>query len=282
MLAIIVLVGHSYYQNSDVNLLKFDKIITESESDLKEGFLGTKDKIFLSQEYTKLQDAQREYQNMLNSLEQTISQGETTNMQNHLETSSQVKQHLSDNEYLDDKLFQIKQHRQNNKLNKIESDITEYNRQLEDIGIDNSELKSIKSQAESVNLNIKQIHTDENNSANNKYILFTNEQCLSYDTEKEDKENEDTYKLAFCNRSDPKLHFKINSVGDVEEYNNHVSNSDQITSDYVIGFPFSVVKPSNSSNQCLTLDQEGMSVQPCNLQEAQMWHPSSYTRACKQ
>ena len=66
ILAMIVLVGYSYHQNRDTNLLKFDKIIVETE--LEEGFLGTSDKIFLSQEYHKLQDAQKEYQIMLTSL----------------------------------------------------------------------------------------------------------------------------------------------------------------------------------------------------------------------
>ena len=38
ILAMIVLVGYSYHQNKDTNLLKFDKIIVETE--LEEGFLG--------------------------------------------------------------------------------------------------------------------------------------------------------------------------------------------------------------------------------------------------
>ena len=276
-MAMIVLVGHSYYQNSDINLLKFDKIITETESNLEEGFLGTKDKIFLSQEYHKLQNAKNEYQGMLNQIENTLSNAKLTNMKNHLDKDTQIKQHIEDTEYVDDKLFQIKQHRQNNKLNNLEQKIEEYNEKLAEIGVDDIGIKSAKSQAEPVNLNMQRISEGETPD-NDEYIIFANNQCLSYD---KDEESENTYKLAFCNRSDPKLSFKVNSIGDVEEYNRHVSGNDKITSDYVIGFPFSIIKPNNVGDKCLTLDEEGISVQPCNLSEYQMWHTSSYNKACK-
>ena len=97
----------------------------------------------------------------------------------------------------------------------------------------------------------------------------------------ENRGDVDTYSLAFCNKSNPKLHFKIKSIGDVEEYNKHVSNVDQITSDYAIGFPFSIVKPNGVNDKCVSLDQEGLSVQPCNLSDYQMWHTSSHNKACK-
>jgi hypothetical protein len=247
------------------------------ETELEEGFLGTSDRIFLSQEYRKLQDAQKEYQNMLTSLENTIGKGNTTNVESHVEKESQVKQYLEDTESADNKLFQIKQHRQNNKMNQLETNIEKYNQTIKDLGVDDDELRSMKSQSESVNLNIKRISDLGNNPDNGKYLIFINNQCMSY----ENRGDVDTYSLAFCNKSNPKLHFKIKSIGDVEEYNKHVSNVDKITSDYAIGFPFSIVKPDSVNDKCVSLDQEGLSVQPCNLSDYQMWHTSSHNKACK-
>lgn len=69
-----------------------------------------------------------------------------------------------------------------------------------------------------------------------------------------------------CNLADPMQWFSAKQVNSNAELNKLLPVEKQIPGEYtLINYPFSVVQPNNGTGkECLTLNEDGLSVEPCN------------------
>lgn len=118
------------------------------------------------------------------------------------------------------------------------------------------------------------------------YLLYGNNGCLQYEqlSSKNDPDNNGKTKLipatwAFkpCDANDPRQQFVSTQVNDLQTYNSFITDPYNITSQLntskTTTFGFNVVNPINNQDQCLQLNNDGLSVMPCNLDFDQRFRP---------
>lgn len=152
----------------------------------------------------------------------------------------------------------------------------------------NQEIKGIKSYDNSQILNIYP-GKESNSIGPDNYMIFGNGGCLSYNQVVDDN-NVATNQYAFtnCNVQNEQQQFNIKNIRDRNLYNNNVhSNLNQINVE--IGQPFNIIKPVNTNTnalnndrekQCLTLNNEGLTVEPCSLEPNQRFSIVNKVTAC--
>jgi len=112
------------------------------------------------------------------------------------------------------------------------------------------------------------------------YLIYGNNGCLQYNnnpqqTQPSGATPQEPNKWSFvkCNSNDNKQQFYINKVNTIDDYNKYITNS--FNQNYVINsanttnFGFYVVNPANNSDQCLQLNNDGLSIEPCNMTPSQ-------------
>ena len=104
-------------------------------------------------------------------------------------------------------------------------------------------------------------------------MVFGNGKCLSF---KKTKNNEDKlvneYKFVDCNRQEQEQLFKIDKVYNKNQYNNKINNPiHQITSTKFDTMGFYAVSPKDDLKECLTLNNDGLTIQPCDLNSNQRY-----------
>lgn len=69
-----------------------------------------------------------------------------------------------------------------------------------------------------------------------------------------------------CNLADPMQWFSAKQVNSNAELNNLLPDEKKIPGEYtLINYPFAVVQPNNGTGkECLTLNEDGLSIEPCN------------------
>ena len=118
------------------------------------------------------------------------------------------------------------------------------------------------------------------------YLIYGNNGCLKYEPNV-NTQNTDIYgnttitpaSWAFvpCNANDPKQQFVSTQVNNLKTYNSFITDPSnlysQIKSKKTTLFGFNVVNPINNQDQCLQLNNDGLSVMPCNLDFEQRFRP---------
>jgi len=173
-------------------------------------------------------------------------------------------------------------HIQNNKLKELDANINKLKKNIKSKVI--SPIKGIRSMHNSNILNVQEysgpapttaINSDVVNNSNNAnypyYLLYGNNGCLEY--EPSDKNISSSWNFKPCNSNDTKQQFKLNKINNIEQYNKPITNSInknyKIKSDSTVNYGFYSVNPSNSFDQCLQLNNDGISVMPCSMNASQ-------------
>ena len=206
----------------------------------------------------------------------------------------QILDLIEDPSRIQDIKYKIEQDIQDTKICGLEKQIAE----LEELRAEkeflnpnaknNQEIKGIKSYDNSQILNLHPGKEAGDNQPDN-YMIFGNGGCLSYNQVVDDN-NVATNQYAFthCNVQNDQQQFNIRNIRDKNIYNNNVhSNLNTINID--IGQPFNIVKPANTNakalpndknNQCLTLNENGVTVEPCNLEPSQRFSIVNNVTSC--
>ena len=134
----------------------------------------------------------------------------------------------------------------------------------------------------SVILNVEEYPVDtgiQSNSENqsnktndkSKYLIYGNNGCLQYETAYQ--QTPATWSFQSCDANKSEQQFKINQINTLNQYNNPVTNINN--KNYImkhqnnIDFGFYIVNPVNTYDQCLQLNNDGVSVMPCNMDSSQ-------------
>jgi hypothetical protein len=152
----------------------------------------------------------------------------------------------------------------------------------------NSQIKGIRSINNSTNLNVEEFPDPENNSNNvnndqdstykgngsktyPNYLIYGNNGCLKY--EPSTSNTPSTWDFKKCDSNDPKQQFNINKIKNLQQYNAPITNPNNqnyiINHESNVNFGFYSVNPSVEVDQCLQLNNDGISVMPCNMDSSQ-------------
>ena len=112
------------------------------------------------------------------------------------------------------------------------------------------------------------------------YLLYGNNGCLQYESSITDINNKvipATWSFKPCNSNDPRQQFVSTQINDLKSYNSFITDPNNITSQLnstkTTTFGFNIVNPINNQDQCLQLNNDGLSVMPCNLDFEQRFRP---------
>jgi hypothetical protein len=103
------------------------------------------------------------------------------------------------------------------------------------------------------------------------YLIYGNNGCLQY--ESSNNKTPATWDFKSCNAKDPRQQFTINKITNLQQYNAPITSpnnkSYKMNSQSNVNFGFYSVNPNNVADQCLQLNNDGISVMPCNMDSSQ-------------
>ena len=118
------------------------------------------------------------------------------------------------------------------------------------------------------------------------YLIYGNNGCLSYNPAVpansqvlETSAKSASWKFTACNASNPSQQFLATQIKDRDTYNDKIKNPDNISyklqsqNSGINNMGFYVINPINDINQCLQLNNDGLSVMPCNMDSMQRFKP---------
>ena len=265
IISIVSVMVYSYY-NKDTNLLNINNI-QGIIPDTFEGFIGSHNPSFIVNTYQNIKNARDKYLDTLTTIQTQLASSNIINMDSHTENINKIKDYQESQKDINNKVFQVIQNRQDVKMNELQQIITEL--QEKQVPNNSGDVNMINSHFDGTNMRIEPVEeTSENEQSNyedNKYLIFINEQCLSFNGENE-------YDYAFCDKADPKQHFKIHNIATLDEYNSQLPNlEDRLKSKLSFNFPFNMVKHNSENSGCLNKHSDGISIQPCNLSKNSRW-----------
>ena len=241
------------------------------------------DSIELMDKNTKLMDQIKEKVNEINNME---LRGET-NAYNHVVNHDNIIGAINDPKNLSTLKHNITNYIQKSTVDNLEQQLSELER-LNEIKArtgslaeekKNDEIKSIQNVNNSKSLNVY-LPDDipKNDKVKHEYMVFGNGKCLSYDNNGNKKGE---YDFVDCNRRNDNQLFKIDKIGGSLAYNNKVANPiNKIDSTKFETLGFYSVSPKGDEKQCMTLNDNGIIIQPCDLNSQQRYHVSDKVVSC--
>jgi len=286
IVSLLTLVSYSHYQDyqqNQQNQQNQQRQKNNKNQQITEGFDGIGLSEF-SKEVENIQNVHKSYGDILNRVENVLEETPGIDDTVYINRINELTDNLNYPAETEYNKFLIRQKRQDLRISELNRLVNQYRKNL---NLSNDKINSVKCPIEGVNLNVLDISQNQNNENSNqnngdpnrnKYLIFVNNNCLSFN-------GEDSYDLAFCEKTNPKLHFNIKSVNNKKQFNNLVDDHNKVKSGLLEGFPFSTIQPANiesnqSNKKCLNIDAEGLSVQDCTLTQSQRWKPSIYRKSC--
>ena len=104
------------------------------------------------------------------------------------------------------------------------------------------------------------------------YLLYGNNGCLQYEPTSNTAVSS-SWNFMSCNANEPKQQFNINRINNIDQYNKPITNTNnknyKIQSGSTVKYGFYSVNPSIAFDQCLQLNNDGVSVMPCSMNSSQ-------------
>ena len=174
-------------------------------------------------------------------------------------------------------------HLQNKKIDTLKQDLYNLENNLQDIKHTNIDIKAIKSMDTSQILNLETYNNKNRNNSSvyPNYLVYGNNGCLQYEKTRSNTNTNviepASWSFKSCNANNTKQQFISNKVNDLNTYNSYIkdpNNSNSILTDNTnVLFGFNVVNPIGAPDQCLQLNNDGLSIMPCDLSYSQRFKP---------
>jgi hypothetical protein len=152
-------------------------------------------------------------------------------------------------------VFRNKQSHQDVQMERVKEKISELESLQGKIKkVQNTNIKSITSVKDGTDLAVKKM-------SNGKFMVGLNDGCLAVN-------KQGKYNYVPCNIFDKKQFFDLDSIENVDEYNNLLlmNLNSKISPSVDVKYPFYTLKP-NKSNKCVHLDNKEIKIKPCNDEE---------------
>jgi hypothetical protein len=170
------------------------------------------------------------------------------------------------------------------KHNEKETDIKAFK------SMNNSQILNVeiyKSPENNNNINSNSNYSNYSNNTNNttypNYLIYGNGGCLQYESNNNSTTTPPSWSFKPCNSNEPKQQFISNKINSLKNYNSYIKDSKyQINDDKNIMFGFNIIQPITQTpdtpiDQCLQLNNDGLSIMPCTLDYSQRFKPSYIT-----
>ena len=154
--------------------------------------------------------------------------------------------------------FEINEKIQSSRLNKLKKELDDINKLKKITGINDNESRSIKCLANGDRLNIRPVEINGNPTG--KFLIFLNDGCLFF-------KKSGIYGVSGTEMSDFTQHFVIHNIQTYEDYNDHIDKINDGTKKLVfktddVVYPFKVVSPLERPGECISITDEGLSIEP--------------------
>jgi len=167
-------------------------------------------------------------------------------------------------------------HLQDKKLAELNKLITDIQTTQKENGNQNKPIKAIRNLNTSTILNVEEYSDSTNgNGAVNypNYLVYGNNGCLQYNIGTS-KQNPSSYSFQPCNANNANQRFTMQQIRNKDDYNARISDpTKQINNDDTVIMGFYVVNPEVDQNQCITLNNSGLTVEPCDMYASQRFKP---------
>jgi hypothetical protein len=174
-------------------------------------------------------------------------------------------------------------HLQNKKITELQNAINTFPTKAQL----NAPVKSIKNISTSKLLNVEEYTSKAikpNGAPDDKYpnyLIYGNNGCLEYNKSTlnpiTNVNDPSTWAFKACNSNDTKQRFTMQKINNINDYNNKITdikNIDyQIQDEKSVIMGFYVVNPETNLEQCMMLNNDGLSVMPCNMNDEQRFKP---------
>jgi len=175
-------------------------------------------------------------------------------------------------------------HIQDKKINNLKKELKQLEEHIQNNKQKKNNIKAFKSMNNSQSINIE-LYDEENNNNSSKYpnyLIYGNNGCLEYNNEKEYDSNPvaPTWKFNSCDSNNSKQQFVSHKIDNLENYNSHIHDNIKeniLNDDSNIMFGFNIINPIDDDKKCLQLNNDGISVMPCNLKYDQRFKSSYNT-----
>jgi len=175
-------------------------------------------------------------------------------------------------------------HIQDKKINNLKKELKQLEEHIQNNKKSKNNIKSFKSMSNSQIINVE-LYNDKNKNNGVKYpnyLIYGNNGCLEYDNKKkyENVSEPATWKFNTCNSNNPKQQFVSNKINNLETYNSHIDDNNKesiLNDDSNIMFGFNIINPIDDDKKCVQLNNDGISVMPCNLKYDQRFKHSYNT-----
>ena len=193
---------------------------------------------------------------------------------------------LDDPEQANQAKFDTYIYLQNKKIADLQSAINSFPTQ----GNIQNPIKAIKNLKTSSSLNVEEYPDPANKNTNQpstyvgngatnypNYLIYGNNGCLQYNKGTTTPNEPATWSFQPCNSNIEQQRFNMSKINTMEDYNAKIT--DPVNQNYKIAdtnsviMGFYVVNPETDNNQCLTLNNDGLSVMPCNINASQRFKP---------
>jgi len=177
-------------------------------------------------------------------------------------------------------------HLQNKKINDLQTAMASF---PTNGNVSNNPVKAIKNLKTSASLNVEEYPDPNNNTYQPKtyqgngapaypnYLIYGNNGCLKYNQATTNPNIPATWDFQACNSNDPAQRFNMKQINTLADYNNKITSPNNKsykiynTDTAIMGFY--AVSPETASDQCLMLNNDGLSVMPCTMDSSQRFKP---------
>jgi len=176
-------------------------------------------------------------------------------------------------------------HLQNKKIADIQKSIASFPTKNEQQA---NPIRAIKNLKTSVGLNVEpypdpatqkiypSYYNGNGSSSYPNYLIYTNNGCLQY-APSSTNGDASSWSVQPCNSNLPGQRFNMQQINNMAQYNGLITNpnnaSHKITDTNSSIFGFYVVNPEGYNEECLQLNNDGLSVMPCNMDSSQRFKP---------
>jgi predicted nucleic acid-binding Zn-ribbon protein len=303
ILLTILIVGGILYPWSKNNVERFeDPVSTSSGSSSVDNLTEIQSKIkTIYQNLVETKLNADDFESKINTLKDQIDKKVTVKGEDYIKLINDIQieldQKMKNNEVLG---YDINKELQNDKITELNNNITTLTDKIKGLGVNitdptespqNSNIASIKSVHNGINLNVKNLsltnldRTSYNSIENNlsrknpTIMIFLNQGCLKY--------SDDTNKTPNCQLTNVDQYFVFKTILDGTELLNHLNGDYKLLQENInltnvndtSQYPFNIICPINNMKKCLKIDIDGISFEDCrplSLNLDQRW-VSSYT-----
>lgn len=176
-------------------------------------------------------------------------------------------------------IFDISQGIQNKTITNLTNKYNELNTRVnKDLEGDVPIIKSITSHSDGKNINLIKSGDFHNISLNGGCLFVVNDTTGEVDYDITNYSRNDKNKICLANNPDQQ--FKLHKVEDVDGYKLLTNSSTNELPHYDNEYPFYLITPKNNEKLCLQTEDDGVSIQPCNLNISQRWKGFQINKTC--